>query len=268
MGRIPLVWPAQRSYSPCAPWPGLFKTTRELPDYIVELPGSWENLHQQLSVNMRKNLRKAYQGLARDGFAFALRVTERPEAVADAMARFFTLHGARSEAADMIFHANRFVHPNVRAFFMEYLHSVAERGELRIFELEIGGVVVASRIALLLGSDLYMHLAGYNPAWKTYSVMTVLVAETFKWALAHGVERINLSSSQDQSKMRWKPHEVLFRDVVQVSPALRARAAFGVFRAYEALGGARLKATVLRTREGIALLDRIWQNQQLDADAG
>ena len=57
--------------------------------------GSWENLHEQLSVNMRKNLRKAYQVLARDGFAFALRVTERPEAVAAAMARFFTLHARR-----------------------------------------------------------------------------------------------------------------------------------------------------------------------------
>ena len=162
------------------------------------------------------------------------------------MARFFTLHAARSEAADMIFHSNRFVQPNARAFFMEYLHGVAERGELRIFELEIGGVVVASRIALLLGSDLYMHLAGYDPAWKTYSVMTVLVAEMFKWALAHGVERTNLSTGHDQSKMRWKPREVLFRDAVQVSPALRARAAFGLFRAYEALGGTRLKATVLR----------------------
>ena len=51
----------------------------------------------------------------------------------------------------------------------------------------------------------------------------------------HGVERINLSTGHDQSKMRWKPREVLFRDAVQVSPALRARAAFGVFRAYEAL---------------------------------
>jgi CelD/BcsL family acetyltransferase involved in cellulose biosynthesis len=234
----------------CAPLPGVFKATRELPDYIVELPRSWENLHEQLSVNMRKNLHKAYKVLARDGFAFALRVTERSEAVAAATVRFFTLHAARSEAADLIFHANRFVQPNVRAFFAEYLHSVAERGELRIFELEIGGVVVASRIALLLGSDLYMHLAGYDPAWKTYSVMTVLVAEMFKWALAHGVKRINLSSGQDQSKMRWKPHEVLFRDVVQVSPALRGRVAFGLFRAYEALGGTRLKATVLaRGRE-------------------
>ena len=80
MGRVP--WAGLRSAADtyCAPLPGVFTARRELPDYIVELPGTWE-LHQQLSVNMRKNLRKAYQVHAREGFAFALRVTERPEAV-------------------------------------------------------------------------------------------------------------------------------------------------------------------------------------------
>ena len=117
----------------------------------------------------------------------------------------------------------------------------AERGELRIFELEIGGAAVASRIAFLLGSDLYVYYTGYDPAWKTYSVMTVLVTEIIKWAFAHGVERINLSTGRDQSKMRWKPREVLFRDAVQVSPTVRARAAFGAFLAYEALSRARVR---------------------------
>ena len=144
----------------------------------------------------------------------------------------------------MLFHPNKFVQPHVRALFADYLHRAAERGELRIFELEIGGIVVASRIALLLGSDLYMHLAGYDPAWKNYSVMTVLVTEIIKWAFAHGVERINLSTGRDQSKMRWKPREVLFRNAVQVSPTMRARAAFGVFLVYEALSRAKVRAGI------------------------
>ena len=134
--------------------------------------------------------------------------------------------------------------PHVRAFFADYLHRAAERGELRIFELEIGGIAVASRLAFLLGSDLYVYYTGYDPAWKTYSVMTVLVTEIIKWAFAHGVERINLSTGRDQSKMRWKPREVLFRDAVQVSPTVRARAAFGAFLAYEALSRARVKAGI------------------------
>jgi CelD/BcsL family acetyltransferase involved in cellulose biosynthesis len=214
----------------------------ELPDYIVELPGSWEGLRLRVSSNMRKNLRKAYEFLERDGFAIGLRVTERPDGVAAAVTRFLKLHAARAEAVGMISHPDKFVQARERDFFKNYLHGAAGRGELRIFELEVGGAMVASRIAFLLGSDLYVYFAGYDPAWKAYSVMTVLMTEMFKWAFAHGVERINLSTGRDQSKMRWKPREVLFHDAVQVSPTVRARAAFGAFLAYEALSRARFKA--------------------------
>ena len=228
----------------------------ELPDYVVELPGSWEDLRLQVSSNMRKNLRKAYEFLERDGFTFALRVTEQPDGVAAAVTRFVALHSARAEATDMIVHPNKFAPPHVRAFLGDYLRGTAERGELRIFELEIGGVAVASRLAFLLGSDLYMYFAGYDPAWKSYSVMTVLMTEMFKWAFAHGVERINLSTGHDQSKVRWKPREVLFRDAVQVSPTRRARAAFGAFLAYEALGRAKVKADVRAPRRADRPVDR------------
>ena len=77
---------------------------------------------------------------------------------------------------------------------------------------------VASRPALLLGSDLYLYFAGYDPAWKKYGVMTVLITEMIKWAFARGIKRINLSVGHDHSKVRWKPHEVRFYDAVQVSP--------------------------------------------------
>jgi CelD/BcsL family acetyltransferase involved in cellulose biosynthesis len=226
-------------YPPCA-----FIAREDLPDFVVELPNSWNDLRLHVSANMRKNLRKPYEFLERDGFAIALRVTERAEGVAAAAARFFKLHAARTEAVGMIYHPNKFAQPHVRAFFADYLHNAAHRGELRIFELEIGGVTVASRVAFLIASDLYLYFAGYDPAWKSYSVMTVLMTQVFKWALGHGVERVNLSTGRDQSKVRWKPREVLFRNAVQVSPTMRARAAFGPFLAYEALSHSRHKAIV------------------------
>jgi CelD/BcsL family acetyltransferase involved in cellulose biosynthesis len=220
--------------SPCA-----FRARSDVPDFVVDLPKSWEDLRLKVSANMRKNLRKPYEFLKRDGFAIALRVTERPDGVAAALERFLALHAARAEAVGMIFHPNRVVQPRDRAFFASYLHSAADRGELRIFELEIGGAVIASRVAFLFGRDLYLYFSGYDPAWKTYSVMTVLMAEMFKWAFAHGVERVNLSTGHDQSKVRWKPREVRFHNALQVSPTRRAWMAFGVFRAYEAYGRLR-----------------------------
>ena len=198
---------------------------------------------------MRKNLRKPYEFLERDGFAIALRVTERPDGVGAAMARFLALHAARADAVGMIFHPDKFAQARERDFFGDYLQGAADRGELRIFELQVGCAVVASRIAFLIGSDLYLYFAGYDPAWKNYSVMTVLMTEVLKWALAHGVERVNLSTGRDQSKERWKPREVLFGSAVQMSPTWRARTAFGPFRTYEAFGRARVKAAS-RVRDG------------------
>jgi CelD/BcsL family acetyltransferase involved in cellulose biosynthesis len=221
-----------------------FVAREDLPDYVIELPGSWGDLRRRLSSNMRRKLRKAYESLERDAFAFRLHVTEKSHGVEAAMHRFLRLHTARAEATGTIVHENKFERPHVRTFLTEHLNGAAERGELRIFELEIGGDVVASRLAFLLGSDMWMHFSGYDPAWKNYSVMTVLTTEMIKWALAYGVDRVNLSTGRDQSKTGWRPREVLFGNAVQISPTWRARAALGTFRAYEALGRARrIKAT-------------------------
>jgi CelD/BcsL family acetyltransferase involved in cellulose biosynthesis len=233
-------------YPPC-----VFIAREDLPDFLIELPKSWNDLRLHVSANMRKNLRKPYEFLERDGFAIALRVTERGDGVAAAVARFFKLHATRAEAMGMIYHPNKFAQPHLRAFFADYVHNAAHRGELRIFELEIGGVTVASRVAFLIASDLYLYFAGYDPAWKSYSVMTVLMTEVIKWALAHGVERVNLSTGRDQSKVRWKPREVVFGSALQISPTWRARMAFGPFRAYEVLAQARHKA-IVRSRNRVS----------------
>lgn len=216
-----------------------FIARHDLSDYIIELPGRWDELRARVSANMRKNLRKPYEFLERDGRSFSLRIVERPDDVQAAIDRFLSLHAARSKVADMINHPNKFGDSRNRAFLVDYLRQTAERGHLRIFELEIDGVVIASRLAFLLGSDLYLYFAGYDPSWRKYSVMTILVCEMIKWAIAHGLQRVNLSTGNDQSKLRWKPVEVIFHDAVQVSPSRRGRLLFPAFRAYEGLSQIR-----------------------------
>ncbi len=222
--------------------PHAFIARESLPDFILDLPNSWNEVRLKVSSNMRKNLRKCYEFLERDGFAVGLRVIQRPDGVETATKRFLTLHSARADAIGMISHPNKFARARERGFLTDYLRGAADRDELRIFELEIGGAVVASRVAFLIGNDLYLYFAGYDPVWKNYSVMTVLMTEVLKWSFAHGVERVNLSTGRDQSKERWKPRQVLFGSAVQISPTWRARRAFTLFRAYELLGRLELKA--------------------------
>jgi CelD/BcsL family acetyltransferase involved in cellulose biosynthesis len=216
-----------------------FIERRLVPDYVVELPKSWDLLNARVSSNMRKNLRKTYEFLDRDGFRFELNVVQRREDIAAAVDRFLMLHVARSDTPDMIYHPKRFANQRERAFLLEYLGRMADRGQLRIFELEINGEVVASRIAFLLGSELYMYFSGYNPSWRKYGVMTLLVSEIIKWAINHGLRWVNLSTGNDQSKLRWKPSEIIYSDCMQVSPTLRGKLTFRGFQAYEGLTRSR-----------------------------
>ena len=60
--------------------------------------------------------------------------------------------------------------------------------------------------------------------------MTVLMAEMIQWALARGMRKINLSAGNDQSKLRWKPEEVLLHEAVLISPSPRVRATFWAYQ--------------------------------------
>jgi len=211
-----------------------FMAREGLPDYIMALPSSWDELKARVSSNMRKNLRKAYDFFERDGFSFVFRSAGEPDAVRSAIERFLALHAARSAVDGMIYHENKFSKPHTLAFLLEYTKSFAERDEVRIFELEVDGKTIASRLAFIIGDDLYMYFTGYDPAWRRYSVMTILMSEIIKWAIGEGLKHVNLSTGNDQSKLRWKPEEIMFHDAVQVSPTARGWLAYRAFLAYEA----------------------------------
>lgn len=201
-----------------------------LPDYVLVLPASWEALKTRLSGKMRQNLRRTYAALERDGLRFGLRVVAAEAEVADATARFLALNAARAAAANMVRHPPLVRSRRAQAFFGEQLLEFAARDELRIFELEVAGKVVASRLAFQFDDVLYLYFSGYNPVWRDYSIMTVLMAETIQWALARGMREINFSTGDDQSKRRWKPEEVLLHEAVLISPSPRVRAAFGAYQ--------------------------------------
>ena len=194
-----------------------------LPDYLVDLPTRWDDLKAGLSSNMRKNLRRPEELLARDGHDFQMRVVTDQDALSQVIETFLRLHSLRSEVADMIEHPNRFDEAPERGFLIAFARAMAARNQLRLFELHLNGVTVASRLAFMAGDDLYLYYAGYDPAWRQYSVMTVLMSRIMRWAIDQGIPRVNLSTGNDQSKTRWRPREILFHAGVQIAPTMRGR---------------------------------------------
>ncbi|WFU79151.1 GNAT family N-acetyltransferase [Bradyrhizobium sp. CIAT3101] len=202
---------------------GKLRTERLLPDYIVNLPGRWQDLHSTLSNNTRKSIRKGYEFLERDGHQPSLRVAESLAGDDEILRRFFRLHQARSSAEDMKQHRDNFHTAQSRRFLDDVIGTMGSRGLVRIFELEVSGEIVASRIAFGLGRDIYLYFSGFEPSWKKYGVMTTLVVEIIKWAIERGFNTLNLSTGRDQSKLRWLPTETVLHDIVQSTESVRSQ---------------------------------------------
>ncbi len=202
-----------------------FRPNRELVDFYLPLPQSWDSLRAGLPRNMKEALRKCYNSLARDKHHWEFRAIEEPGQVRSAFAQLLDMHQMRSEMEGGVPHINVFEAPEARAFITDYVAELAQAGGVKLFALSIGGVVVAMRAGFVYAEDLYLYYSGYDPAWGRYSVMTTVVAEAIKWAIAQGYRRVNLSTGSDVSKTRWRPAQVDYLEGVQPSQQWRGQVA-------------------------------------------
>lgn len=200
--------------------------TRETTDYVLPLSGTWDEFRGSRSRNIKESLRKCYNSLKRDGHEFRFHVVSEPAELPQALARFIELHALRAQASDLVPHANVFAEHRAR----DLLHGIAASPNaalsLRVFQLEIAGEVIASRIGFVLEDELYLYFSGFEPAWSKYSVMTTTVAEALKWAIENGMRSVNLSPGTDVSKTRWGASAISMHSGILVSPQRRGKLVF------------------------------------------
>lgn len=202
--------------------------TRETPTFVITLPASWDEFRKTFPRNLRESLRKCYNSLARDGHDWSFRVIAELTELGPAVNRLIALHGARAARTDTVQHRDCFDDPAARNFLHEVATRLAERRAVRVFQVEIAGEVVATRIGFVFRDRMYLYYSGYDPAWGRYSVMTTVVAEALRYAITGGITGANLSTGPDESKLRWRPTMVEYIDARVVSRHAYARVIHGV----------------------------------------
>jgi CelD/BcsL family acetyltransferase involved in cellulose biosynthesis len=195
----------------------------EKPVFLLEPGPSWEAFKSSRPRNIKESLRKCYNSLTRDGHAFTFHVRTQASQMPLALDRFFALHAERAKATDTITHGDVFGSLRAQGFIREVMNRFAQQGRARVYELEIGSEVVASRMGFALDDTLYLYFSGYRSDWSRYSVMTTLTTEALKHAISEGKQTVNLSFGRDQSKTRWDPKELGFVGAHQPSSSLRSR---------------------------------------------
>ena len=208
-----------------------------LSDYVLDMAPTWEEFRRRLKRNIRESLRHCYNSLRRDDHRFELRVIEDPAEVSRGLDRFLELHIMRANFKSAAMHPNRFASQVCRNFLYEVCERLAERGAVRLFQLNVDSQVVAMRIGFVVGGSLYLYYSGFDPAWSRYSVMTTTTAEAIKYAIAQGIKTVNLSPTKDMSKTRWGPRQVDYQSAYQQNRRLRSRLARRAYMTARSDGG-------------------------------
>jgi CelD/BcsL family acetyltransferase involved in cellulose biosynthesis len=199
-------------------------------DYVLDLAPTWDEFRKGLKRNIRESLRHCYNSLKREDIHFELDIAESPEAVRRALDTFLPLHAMRAEMTETVVHPNRFESQALKRFLYDVCGRLAQHGVARVFQMKIGGVVVASRIAFVVGKSLYLYYSGFDPRWARYGVSTTVVAEAIKYAIGLGLETVNLSTGTDVSKTRWGARPVPYQEVVEARPRVRSQLAYAAYR--------------------------------------
>ena len=199
-----------------------------VPAFVVPLPATWEALRAGLSHNNRRSVQQGRNALKREGHTLSFEVVSSASELPDALEELFVLHAARAARPTGPRHSDYYARLEDRVFLRSLAEDLMEQGLLQICRLRVDGTVVASRLVLGAGDGLYLYHAGHDPAWARYRVGTTLTAECMRLAIQKGARRVHLGTGADESKIRWRPQQHLFRQLHVLAPTPRGRLLGGV----------------------------------------
>ena len=166
---------------------------------VMRLASSWEEHKKGLKRNIKESIRHSYNSLQREGHAVSVHLAESDEEKALAIDDLLELHRLRSTVEDRYHHRDHFK----QAGYRQFMHDALVSTDARLFSLRIDGEVVAVRAALDVDRMRYLYYSGFDPRWWNYGVMTLLVTEMVRDAIARGMHTVNFSPGVDPSKTRW-----------------------------------------------------------------
>ncbi len=204
----------------------LHKTTR--PCVVLPLQSSWDELRAGLKRNVKENLRRGVNRLSHESRGWDIATGETMSDMTRGLGEVVRLHGARASLRGKVRHANYVAHGCDR----DFLHDVSRRmhaaGLLRVCLLRVEGTAVAGRLLLHGNGSTFLSLSGFDPAWWSYNVATVLTGACLRQAVERGDLLVNPSSGPDRAKLRWSERLELHQVFVAVNARRSSRAAFAL----------------------------------------
>jgi CelD/BcsL family acetyltransferase involved in cellulose biosynthesis len=192
--------------------------------FFIPLAPDWDSFRSGLKRNIKESIRKCYNSFKRDGIELEFCCLSDSKAIHEMLPEFYRLHSMRSAQEVGNSHRDTFETEHARRF-LDLLANDPTASGLRLFLLKHEDRLIAARLGFETAHGTYLYYSGYDLDYGKYSVMTRLVIEVIKHAIASGQKGVHLSFGRDVSKTRWSPEETVYKWNLMFQKSLRGKAA-------------------------------------------
>ncbi len=205
---------------------------------VIPLAGSWESTKTTLKRNVKESLRRSKNRIAKDGRPWSVvrHTTTIDDSVVD---RFFDLHQSRAEQEAAVQHGDAFADPRRRHLLRSILPELGRKGRATIFELWLGGRVVASQLVLHAPGLSYIHSSGFSADVWELGPVTHLQGEAISQAADRGEQWVNMSPGPNVAKLRWSERIDAHDDFAYGCGGRGLQVRYGAFAALQGVSQAR-----------------------------
>lgn len=206
---------------------GFRLVTREAPrSPFLPLPGTWDELLQSMSRNLRSQWRRARRTLEAEG-ELRVRTVRGGDDLPRGLEELLRVEASGWKAREGTAIAST---PETRRLYCDFAERAATAGWLRLRLLELDGKAIAADLDCVYGSECFLVKTGFDEDYASFSPGLVLRGEALRLAIEDGCRAYDFLGGPDGYKMRW-------------ASELRPRLEVHAYR-----GAARLPQLVYRSR--------------------
>ncbi|HEV8614542.1 MAG TPA: GNAT family N-acetyltransferase [Methylomirabilota bacterium] len=184
---------------------------------VLTLPRSWEEYLAALPGKHRHELTRKIRRLEREEPDARVSCESRPADIQSRLGDFLDLH-RRSRVGKA-----RFMDTRMEAFFRTALVALAERGQARLWLLDLPPGPIAAFVTLEWDDTVGLYNSGFHPERAALAPGLVLLSHLVRDAISRGKRRFDFLRGEERYKYEFGPaSEAVFG--VRVAPAEAAPA--------------------------------------------
>ena len=175
---------------------------REVPCPICILPGSYEELSQNLKPRFRSKIRSTRKKI-NEVYQVEFGMYDDPEQFNDALEALYRIHESRWQAKG---EQGVFKDQRRRNFYQHISSDFFKNGWLNFFYLKLDGNVVAQEYCFKYDNIVYLLQEGFDYSFADLNVGNALRSMIFEYLIEHNIKAYDFLAGLSRHKENWSNH--------------------------------------------------------------